>query len=120
MAVSTAVSNLAARHRAAWLANGEPYQGALALDWANGQSISPSGASVASTLFDAATDRVVLVSPTAAVFITVAAAPVATNGGAGTLAIPAGYGVPVYVPAGMAIAAFGTATVSLIPALNLV
>src|SRR5258707_15691740 len=118
MALSTVVSSAAARHRAASLANGDLYQGALALDWANGQSISPTASSVQSAVFDANNDRIVFVSTTANIWITVGTNPVASVGGAGNMVILATMPpTPVYVPANMLIAAIQSATVSLIPAL---
>src|SRR5712664_3195709 len=126
--VSTAVSNLAARHRAASLANGDQYQGALALDWANGQAISLSGSSQQSAAFDTTFDRVVLCSVGGAstvvgCWIAVGTNPVASAGAGSMWIAQSALPTPVYVPAGMLIAGLQGATagtLSVIPALNLV
>ena len=116
MAASTAVSNLRTRHRAAWVGD-NAFQGALALDWANGQVISPAGSSVQSSAFDTANDRIVYVSTTATIWVTVAPNPTAVTAGAGNMVILSTMPpTPIYVPAGMLVAAIGTASVSLIPA----
>jgi hypothetical protein len=96
----------------------ESFQGTLALDWANGQVISPAGSSVQSAAFDANNDRIVYVSTTATVWITVGTNPTAATAGAGNMVLLATQPAqPIYVPAGMLIAAIGTASVSMIPAL---
>jgi hypothetical protein len=117
VAASTAVSNARPRHRAPWVGD-NAYQGALALDWANGQVIAPAGSSVQSSAFDTVNDRVVFVSTTATIWLTVAVNPTAATAGAGNMVILSTMPpTPIYVPAGMLIAAIGTASVSLIPAL---
>ena len=119
MAVSTLISNARPRHRAARLPV-EAFQGALALDWANGQVVTPGGSSAQSTAFDANNDRIVFVATSAATaWVTVAANPTASTGAAGNMPIlttqPA---QPIYVPAGMLIAAIAASgNISMIPAL---
>lgn len=122
MAASTAVSGARPKHRTARLGdNGFPH--ALALDWANGQAIALSGASAQSAVFDAANDRVVMVSVYSAnavageALIAVGLNPTATNG-AGSMAVSAP--VAIYVPAGMLIAGLqgpSGSTLLMIPAL---
>lgn len=122
MAVSTAVSNPRPHHRSARL--GDNAHHALALDWANGQSIALSGSSQQSDVFDDVNDCIVMLSVGAAsavlgeAFISVGANPTASATVAGSLAISAP--IEIYVPAGMVIAAIqgssGT-TLFMIPAL---
>jgi hypothetical protein len=125
MALSTVISNARPAHRTARVAQDGAFQGALALDWANGQSIALSASSQQSTAFDATNDRIVMVSVGGAstvqgAWITVAAVPVAAAGAGSMWVSSAGPPVPVYVPAGMLIAGLQGATggtLSLIPAL---
>jgi hypothetical protein len=119
MATPTATAAVRPAHRTARVAE-NAFSAALALDFANGQVITTgAGSSAASTVFDATNDRVVMVSTDVLAWITVGVSPVAVTAGAGNLVIPAAVvAQPIYVPAGMAIAAIGaTAHVSCIPAL---
>lgn len=125
MALSTVISSARPRHRAARLSM-ESFQGTLALDWANGQAIATlTGSSQNSAAFDTANDRVVFCSVGGAATVTgawisVGTSPTATAG-AGSMWVPQqNEPVPVYVPAGMLIAAIqgvGGGTLSMIPAL---
>jgi hypothetical protein len=109
MATPTPINGGRTQHRAARLAT-DAFQGALALDWANGQAISLSGSSQQSDVFDTVNDRIVYVSVGGAAtvlgtWIAVGPSPTAAAS-AGALWIAQGSGpVPIYVPAGMVIAA---------------
>lgn len=104
----------------------ESFQGCVALDWANGQAIATlTGSSQNSVAFDAINDRVVLVSvgggsAVGGAWISVGTSPIA-SAGAGSMWIPQqNEPVPIYVPAGMLIAAIQGqtgGTLSMIPAL---
>jgi hypothetical protein len=121
MATSTVISNARTGHRTARIAlNG--YHGTLALDWANGISLTFTSSTAISTgVIDASNDRIVFVTPGPATgcFITVGTSPTAsTTAAAGNLFIGVGsMPVPVYVPAGMAISAAGGINLMAIPAL---
>ena len=123
MAVSTAISSFRPRHRAARLSV-ESFQGCLALDWANGAAITLTGSSQQSAAFDASNDRIVWCSVGGAstvggCWIAVGTSPTA-SAGAGSMWLPQGEPLPVYVPAGMLIAGIQGQTggvLSMIPAL---
>jgi hypothetical protein len=118
MAASTTVGGIRPFHRAARLGD-NAFSDALALDWANGQVLSPSGSSVQSTAFYANTDCVVYISTTATIWITVGSNPTASTGAAGNMVILSTMPpTAIYVAAGLLVAAIGTASVSLIPALQ--
>jgi hypothetical protein len=126
MAASTVISSPRPSHRTARVSQDGAFQGALALDFANGQAVTLSGTSAPVTnAFDASNDRIVMCSVGGAstvvgCWITVDTIPVATAG-AGSMWIPqGGPPVPVYVPANMKIAGIQGAaggTLSMIPAL---
>src|SRR6266702_3788070 len=127
MAVSTAIPGPRAKHRAA-LVGDNAFQGAVALDWANGQVIALTGSSQQSTVFDSVLDRIVMVavggaSTVGGGFITVGPAATATASAtaAGSEWIAqAANPQPIYVPAGMVIAGIQGqtgGTLSMIPAL---
>lgn len=124
MATPTAISNARPIHRAARLGDAA-FPGTLALDWANGQAVSLSGSSAQSAVFDSANDRIVYASVGGAstvlgCWITVGANPTAAAS-AGSMWLAQGAGpVPIYVPAGLLVAALQGATagtLSLVPAL---
>ena len=110
MATSTVISNARTGHRTARVAiNG--FQGTLALDWANGVTLTLAGSTTAIStgVIDASNDRIVYITPGPAtgVYITVGLSPTATSG-AGSLLFPAlEVPSPIYVPAGLAISALG-------------
>jgi len=81
--------------------------------------VAGGAVSAASTVFDSVNDRIVFVSTDVLVWITVGVTPTAVTNGAGNMLIGASLPpVPIYVPAGMQIAAIGaTPHVSMIPAL---
>jgi hypothetical protein len=73
---------------------------------------------VVSAAFDANNDRIVYVSTTATIWLTLSPGPANTTAGAGNLVLLSTMPpTPIYVPAGSSIAVIGTASVSLIPAL---
>lgn len=126
MAVSTAISGARSQHRTARVNLDGAFQGALAVDWANGQAIALSGSSQATTnVFDAANDLIVMCSVGGAstvvgCWINVAVTPTATAGAGSMWIAENAAPVPVYVPAGMKIAGLQGATggtLSMIPAL---
>lgn len=124
MADSTVISAARPQHRTARI-SGAGFQGALALDWANGQAFALGAGSAKSTVFDANNDRVVSVSVGGAstvvgAWITVGANPVAAAAAGSMWIGQSGGEVNIYVPAGMLIAAVQGATggtLSMIPAL---
>lgn len=124
MAASTAISGMRPGHRTARI-SGDGFPGALALDWANGQAIALSVFSQTSAVFDAAADRVVLVSVGGAstvvgCWISVGSAPTASAGAGSMWVAQASDAMAIYVPAGMVIAGLqGTTggTLSMVPAL---
>lgn len=105
MATSTAVSANRPQIRTA-RGGDNPTPFGPALDWANGQNVAVGGASVVSAAFDANNDRIVMVGVTSTTWLTVGtvAAATAAKGGAGSIPIGVGAPVPIYVPAGLAIA----------------
>lgn len=125
MAAATVISGRSTPHHSAQLSR-DSFPGALALDWANGQAIAPiSGTSQQSAVFSTVWDRVVYCSVGGAstvvgCWITVGTDPTAAVA-AGSLWIPAtAPPVPIYVPAGMKIAAIQGATagtLTMVPAL---
>lgn len=121
MAASTAIALGRTQHRTA-KAGPDSLPLAVALDWANGQSIATSAVSAVGAVFDASNDRIVMVSCNANVWITVGTvAAAAATKGAGSLFIPLNSPpVPIYVPAGLTIAALqdsAAGVLALIPAL---
>jgi hypothetical protein len=124
MALSTVVSSGRPQHRGAKLGP-DAHQGALALDWLNGQAMALTGVTASSSAFDAANDRVVLVSVGGAstvvgCWINVGTSPSASAGAGSQWISQNAPPVPVYVPAGMLIAGVQGATggtLSMIPAL---
>ena len=119
MAAPIVVAGARPQHRSARLGD-NAYHGTVCLDFPNGVVITTgAGTSAASLVFDTANDRIVMVSTDVLAWITVGVSPVAVTAGAGNMVIqPSMPAQPLYVPAGMAIAAIGaTAHVSCIPAL---
>jgi len=122
MAASTVISNARTGHRTARIApNG--FQGTLALDWANGLLVTAgSTTSISTGVIDASNDRVVFcTTPTTGVYITIAATPTAGSVAGNLFLAPNTAPQPIYVPAGLAIAALSggvtPATLLVIPAL---
>jgi hypothetical protein len=125
MAASTVIAPGRTQHRAARLAH-DAFQGALALDWANGQAIAPiSGTSQQSSVFDASNDRIVYVSVGGAAtvlgaWIAVGSDPTAAVAAGSMWIAQQAAPVPVYVPKGMKIAGLqggAAGTLSMVPAL---
>jgi hypothetical protein len=124
VALSTVISGGRPSHRTARAAL-ESFQGALALDWANGQAIACSASSQQSTAFDATNDRIVMCSVGGAssaggCWISVGTNPTASAGAGSMWIAQASAPTPVYVPAAALIAAVQgqtSGTLSMIPAL---
>lgn len=124
MAVSTAVSGARPQHRAASL-SGLPMTSGLALDWANGQAIALTGVSAQSAAFDTKNDRVVYVSvgggsTVGGCWISVGPNPTAAAAAGAMWISQGGEPFPLYVPAGMLIAAVQGASagvLTMLPAL---
>ncbi len=124
MAASTVISGARTGHRAARISM-DGFQGALALDWANGEAIALSGVSQQSAVFDANNDLIVALSVGGAstvggCWVSVGTNPTATAGAGSMWIGQSGGQAYVYVPKGMLIAAIQGATggtLSMIPAL---
>lgn len=125
MAAATVIAAGRSQHRAARLAT-DAFQGALALDWANGQAIvTLSGSSQQSSVFDTINDRIVYVSVGGAssvvgCWIAVGTNPIAAASAGSMWVAQAAGPVPIYVPVGMKIAGLQGATagtLSMVPAL---
>lgn len=120
MATPTVISGPRPQHKTA-RGGDNAIDGAMALDWANGQAVSVGGGSLQSAAFDTKFDRLVMVSTDGNCWIAVGANPTASAGAGSMYVSASAQPFPVYVPAGDLVAVIqdGAATgkCSLIPAL---